>query len=188
LVAVLFLPLLFIPLLGYAIAATRAAEADPTLGPPPWRLSRRLIVDGWWTTLVIAITVAPFVVAWRALTAAIPVSDPAIADVIAFFALALLWGLLVLLLLPHATAAYSATGEVHDLLDVAAAVRGVRREFATWNAVVAAIVTAWAIGLACIGLLFVGIVPGVFYAILVSAHATSALRQASTQSSRLPTG
>jgi hypothetical protein len=37
-------------------------------------------------------------------------------------------------------------------------------------------VTGWAIGLACVGLLCVGLVPGVFYAILVSAHASAALQ------------
>ena len=38
------------------------------------------------------------------------------------------------------------------------------------------VVTAWAIGVACVGLVCVGLVPGVFYAILVSAHASAALR------------
>jgi hypothetical protein len=55
-------------------------------------------------------------------------------------------------------------------------VRGVRRDFATWNIAAAAIVTGWAAGLACAGLLCVGLVPGVFYAILVSAHAAAALQ------------
>jgi hypothetical protein len=57
------------------------------------------------------------------------------------------------------------------------AVRGVVRDFATWNLAAAAIVTAWALGLACVGLLCIGIVPGVLYAILVSAHASAALRR-----------
>jgi hypothetical protein len=182
---VLLLPILFIPLLGYAIAATRAAERDPLQGPPEWRISLRLLVDGSWTALVIAITVLPFAVAWNPLADALPVSDIATAHAIAFFVLALPWGLLVLLLMPHATASYASTGDVHDLFDIVAAVRGVRRDFTTWNAVVAAIVTAWAIGFACAGLLCVGIVPGIFYAILVSAHATAALHR---QSSRLPAG
>ena len=185
LITVLLLPLLFIPLLGYAVAATRAAERDPSQGPPKWRLSLRLLVDGCWTTIAIAITVLPFAVAWNPLSDALPVSDAATAHAIALFVLALPWGLLVLLLMPHATASYASTGDLHDLFDIVAAVRGVRRDFATWNAVVAAIVTAWAIGLACAGVLCVGIVPGIFYAILVSAHATAALRR---QSSRLPAG
>src|SRR6267142_2078528 len=87
LVAVLLLPIAFIPLLGYAIAATRAAETDDAAGPPSWKLSFRLLSDGFWT----------------------------------------------------------------------------------------AIVTGWALGLAAVGLLCVGLVPGVFYAILVSAHASAAL-------------
>jgi hypothetical protein len=52
----------------------------------------------------------------------------------------------------------------------------VRRDFTTWNLAAAAMVTGWAIGLACVGLLCLGIVPGVFYAILVSAHASAALQ------------
>lgn len=180
---VLLLPVLFIPLLGYAVAATRAAERDPSHGPPAWGLSLRLIVDGSWTTLAIAITMFPFALAWNPLADALPVSDFITAHAIALLALALPWGLLVLLLMPHATASYASTGDVHDLFDIAASVRGVRRDFATWNAVVAAVVTGWALGLACIGLLCVGIVPGIFYAILVSAHATAALRR---ESPRLP--
>jgi hypothetical protein len=49
----------------------------------------------------------------------------------------------------------------------------------------AAIVTGWLVGLACAGLLCIGIVPGIFYAILVSAHATAALAR---KSSHLPAG
>ena len=182
---VLLLPILFIPLLGYTVAATRAAERDPAQGPPEWRLSLRLIVDGSWATLAIAITVLPFAVAWNPLADALPTSDIATAHVIAFLVLTLPWGLLVLLLMPHATASYASTGDFHDLFDIGASIRGVRRDFATWNAVVAAIVTAWAVGLACVGLLCVGIVPGIFYAILVSAHAAAALHR---ESPRLPAG
>ncbi len=172
---VLGAPILFIPLLGYAIAATRAAEQDPSQGPPPWRLSARLIFDGSWTTLALALTVAPFAVAWNPLAATLPVADATLAHVIAFLVLALPWGLLALLLMPHATAAFAATAQPHDLFDVAAALRAVRNDFATWNTAAAAMVTAWAVGLACAGLLCVGLVPGIFYAILVSAHAAAAL-------------
>jgi len=105
--------------------------------------------------------------------------------VIAFFVLALPWGLVVLLVMPHATAAFAASGRPGDLFNFASSIRRVRSDFPTWNAVVAAIVTAWAIGLACAGLLCVGIVPGIFYAILVSAHAAAALHR---QSSRLSAG
>jgi hypothetical protein len=97
--------------------------------------------------------------------------------------LALPWGLLSLLLLPHATARFAATGDPRNLFDIAATLRGVRRDFITWNIVAAAIVTAWAVGLACVGLLCIGIVPGVFYAILVSAHAAAALQHQSPQTS-----
>src|SRR5438046_10046570 len=43
--AVLLLPLLFIPLLGYAIAATRAAEQEPAQSPPAWSISGRLLAE-----------------------------------------------------------------------------------------------------------------------------------------------
>jgi hypothetical protein len=88
---------------------------------------------------------------------------------------ALPWGILLLFLMPHATARFARTGRVRDLVDFPASVRSVRRDFASWNVAVAAIVTAWAVGVACIGLACIGLVPGVFYAILVSAHATATL-------------
>lgn len=182
---VLFLPLLFIPLLGYAVEATRAAERDPSQGPPPWRLSDRLISDGVWVMFAIAITEVPFVFlahlagAFRA--ANVWQSNDAVlsyvhAYVLALFILALPSGLLALLFLPHATARFAAGGRARDLFDFAGSIRSVRRDFATWNVVAAAIVTGWAIGLACAGLLCVGLVPGIYYAILVSAHASAALK------------
>src|SRR5258708_39139467 len=61
LLTVLFLPIAFIPLLGYAIAATRQAELDASTGPPGWRLSGRLLSDGFWAALVVALLTAPFV-------------------------------------------------------------------------------------------------------------------------------
>ena len=170
---VLFLPLLFIPLLGYALVATRSAALYPDLPPPPWRISLPLIATGLLMSIVVIVTVLPFALALNPLATAI--GDSAYSHVIAFFVLLFLWGLLALLLLPHATSTYATTGVYTDLFDVTAALRGVRRDFATWNLVVAAIVTAWAIGIACAGVLCVGIVPGVFYAILVSAHAAAAL-------------
>ena len=97
------------------------------------------------------------------------------AHAVAFFALALPWGLLLLIHVPHATARFAASGSARDLFDLPASVRAVRRDFATWNLAAAAIVTGWAIGLACVGLICLGLVPGVFYAILVSAHASAAL-------------
>ncbi|TMG28247.1 MAG: DUF4013 domain-containing protein [Chloroflexi bacterium] len=184
---VLLLPVLLIPLLGYAIAATRAAEQDPSQGPPAWRMSASLLADGFWTALAVLLTLLPFAIAWDPLSSAFfnagasPTRDPAMsgiyAHVIAFFALALPWGLVALLVLPHATASFAATGKPADLFNLAAAVRGVSRDFAAWNLAAAAIVTGWTIGLACAGLLCVGIVPGIFYAILVSAHAAAALHR-----------
>lgn len=186
LIAVLLLPLFFIPLLGYALAATRAAEQDPAAGPPPWRISDRLIKEGAWVFLAILATMAPFAFVVNSLAATlrgVTQGEP-FTHVIALLIVALPWGFVALLLLPHATAAFAASGKRSDMFNVSAAIRGVRRDFATWNVVVAAIVTAWAIGLACVGLLCVGIVPGVFYAILVSAHATAALHgQGSRQGS-----
>jgi hypothetical protein len=168
------LPLLFLPLLGYAVAATRAAEVEPPGAPPSWSSPARLLADGFWVALAILVTIAPFALLF------LPLADAlhglgSIAGAVAFFVLALPWGLIALLLLPHATARFAASGRPRDLFDFAASLRGVRRDFATWNIVVGAIVTAWAIALACVALLCAGIVPGVFYAILVSAHACAAL-------------
>lgn len=185
LVAVLLLPVAFIPLLGYAIAATRGAEQDATAGPPKWEVSWRLASDGFWTSLAVVLLTAPFVLLlnpfadlllnahlWRIADA--PLSR-LYAHVMGGFILALPWGLLLLAHMPHATARFAQSGKVAELFDIPASIRGVRRDFATWNVVAAAIVTGWAIGLACVGLLCVGVVPGLFYAILVSAHASAAL-------------
>jgi hypothetical protein len=187
LLTVLLVAVAFIPLLGYAIAATRSADQDPSSGPPPWSLSFRLLSDGFWTALVIALLTAPFVLAFNPLAGLLfdahvwTGSDVAVsqlyAHVAAAFLLALPWGLLFLLHMPHATARFAHTGTPTDLFDIPASIRGVTRDFATWNLAAAAIVTAWAVGLACVGLLCVGIVPGVFYAILVSAHASAALHK-----------
>lgn len=166
-VAILFWPVLFIPLAGYAIAATRSAAGTP----PSWALTWRLLTDGFWESLAIAITLAPFALAFFAASR----TFGGFGLLILFFGLLLLWGLVALLLLPHATAAFASSGRPGDLFDVVASLRGVRHDFATWNVAVAAIVTGWAIGLACVALLCVGLVPGIFYAILVSAHATAAL-------------
>jgi hypothetical protein len=172
---VLLLPVLFIPLLGYAVAATRAAEAGAE-GPPPWRLSIRLLSDGFWMSLAVLLIALPFALVLNPVASAMRSLGEPNAHVIAIFVLALPWGLVSLLVMPHTTAAFAASGDPGDLFNFAAALRGVRRDFMTWNVAAAAIVTGWAIGLACAGLLCVGIVPGVFYAILVSAHAAAALQ------------
>jgi hypothetical protein len=185
LVAVLLLPVAFIALLGYAIAATRAAEQDPTTGPPKWAISGRLLSDGFWTSLAVLVLTAPFVLLLNPFADVlfdahlwqindVPVSR-LYAHVVAGFVLALPWGLLLLAHMPHATARFAQSGSVADLFNLPASIRAVRRDFATWNVVAAAIVTGWAIGVACVGLLCFGLVPGLFYAILVSAHASAAL-------------
>lgn len=181
-VSVLLLPLMFVPLLGYAVASTRAAGLDPAAGPPPWRFS---LGPGAWLALALTIVTAPFALLLNPLAAHIQVP---LSFVLAGVILALPWGMVVLLLFPHATASFAATGRPADLFNVAESLRAVRRDFATWNAVVAAIVTAWAIGLACAGLLCVGLVPGVFYAILVSAHAAAALHHPEASRRSPPAG
>ena len=185
LLAVLLLPIAFIPLLGYAIAATRAAEVDAAIGPPKWAVSGRLLSDGLWTSVAVVLFTAPFALALNSLAGwllnahlwhvtDVPVSE-LYAHVVAAFLLALPWGLLLLIHMPHATGRFADSGRALDLFDLPAAIRAVRRDFATWNLAAAAIVTGWVIGLACVGLLCAGLVPGVFYAILVSAHASAAL-------------
>ena len=194
-VMVLMLPVAFVLLVGYSVAATRAASADASAGPPRWAVSPRLLTDGFWISLAVLLITAPFALAAGPLATLIDqahvwtVSDPALspvyANLAAAFALALPWGIVLLVLMPHATARFSTSGRPLDLFDFPRALRGVAADFSTWNLAAAAIVTAWAIGLACVGLLCVGVVPGVFYAILVSAHATAALN---TKVAHLPAG
>jgi hypothetical protein len=109
---------------------------------------------------------------WRATD---PTLSQLYAHVVATFILALPWGLLLLIHMPHATAQFAHTEKPADLFNLAASIQGVKRDFTTWNVAAAAIVTGWAVGLACVGLFCIGLVPGVFYAILVSAHASAAL-------------
>jgi hypothetical protein len=193
--AVLLAPVAFIPLLGYAIAATRSASIDPGAGPPPWVASIRLLSDGFWTALAVVLVMAPFALALNPLSGLIEsanlwhVGDRALsnlyANIAAGFVVALPWGLLMLLLMPHATMKFATSGNPRDLFDFVAAVRAVGRDFATWNVAAAAIVTAWAVGIAGAGLLCVGVLPGAFYAILVSAHASAALN---TKAANSPAG
>jgi hypothetical protein len=183
LLCVLLLPLLFIPLLGYSIQATRAAQADPAQGPPAWRLSGRLLVDGLWTSLAIGLSTLPFLLLLnplaelfsRQLGRSNPVVSGANAYVLAVFILALPWGLWLLLVMPYGAASFAASRRPPDLFNFPASIRAVARNFATWNVSAAAMVTAWIVGFACAGLLCVGVIPGIFYAILVSAHAAAAL-------------
>ena len=171
---VLFLPVTFIPLLGYAVAATRSAQDDPAQPPPPWKVSTRLITDGFWTALVLLLLSAPFAVAFNPLANTIRLAET-YAHIVAASLLALPWGFLLLLVMPHATCSFAATGRPRDLFEFRAALRKVKRDFPHWNLVAAAIVTAWVIAVACVGLLCVGLFPGIFYAILVSAYACATL-------------
>jgi hypothetical protein len=198
LLAVLLLPIAFIPLLGYAIDATRTAEKDAAASPPKWTPSARLLTDGFWTSIAIALLTAPFLVALNPVAATLyaahlwHVNDAPLshlyANVIAAFILALPWGLLLLLHMPHATARFASTGNPRDLFNFRRSINAVKNNFATWNLAAAAIVTGWAIGLACVGLLCIGIVPGIFYAILVSAHASAVLETERPKGQNPPPG
>jgi hypothetical protein len=191
--AVLFLPIAFIPLLGYAIAATRQAELDSASGPPGWNLSRRLLLNGLYTTGAVVLFTAPFVLLvnpfaeWiydaHLMRGSSPPVSQLYAHTAALFLLALPWGLLLLIHMPHATARFAHSTRPMDLFDLLASIRAVGHDFTTWNLAAAAIVTGWAIGLACVGLLCAGLFPGVFYAILVSAHASAALHHEGSDSS-----
>jgi hypothetical protein len=183
---VLFLPITFIPLLGYSVAATRRAEDDPTQPPPAWKFSARLLTDGFWTAAVLLLLSAPFALALKPLADAIQLSAT-FAHVVAALLLALPWGFLLLLLMPHGTSRFAATGRPLDLFDFPAALRKVKRDFPDWNLAAAAIVTAWVIAVACVGLLCVGLFPGVFYAILVSAYASATLHPPGASSTDPPT-
>ena len=185
-IAILFLPLTFVLVLGYAVAAVRAAGQQAGQGPPAWRL----YPGGQWVALALLLLTAPFVLVGMFVSTALHIgalwhSNGTLLDVESFTAAALIlalpWGIVLLLLMPHATARYAATQRARDLFDFVDSLRSVRRDFAAWNVTVAAIVTAWAIGLACAALFCAGVVPGVNYAILVSAHATAALRPSSSQ-------
>jgi Protein of unknown function (DUF4013) len=184
---IVLLPLGFVPLLGYSVAVVRSAAADPDAGPPPWQPLPRLLLEGLLVALPILLLSAAFALLAAAL--AVPagrllagVADPflrsGLALVVAGAVAALPWGILLLVLMPPATARFARSGALGDLLDVPAAIHTVRRRFPTWNLVVVAIVTAWAIGLSGVGLALVGLVPGVLYAMLVSAHATASLADA----------
>ena len=184
---VVLLPLGVVPLLGYAVAVVRSAATDPQAGPPPWRPLPPLLADGLLVALVILVLTAPFAFFTWALAPSAGllfagVGDPFLRSglglVIAAAVAALPWGILLLVLMPPATARFASSRRYRDLLDAPAAIRTVRRRFPAWNLAVVAIVTAWAIGLSGLGLALVGVVPGILYAMLVSAHATASLADA----------
>jgi Protein of unknown function (DUF4013) len=184
---VVLLPLGVVPLLGYAVAVVRTAAADPDAAPPPWRPLPRILLEGLVVALVLLVLTAPFALLASAFAAPAGRLFPGVGDpflrsglglVIAGAVAALPWGILLLVLMPPATARFARSGACADLVDLPAAVRTVRRRFPAWNLVVVAIVTAWAIGLCGLGLALVGVVPGILYAMLVSAHATASLADA----------
>jgi len=182
------LPLGVIPLLGYTVAVVRASSADPAAGPPGWSPLPRLLREGLWLAVVLSILSAPFAaLAWLLAGPVGAGLGPLLPDaflrstipaVVAPALAALPWGILLLVLMPPATARFAASGRARDLVDFAAALRLLRGRFPDWNLVVVAIVTAWALGLAGLGLALVGVIPGVFYALLVSSHATASLADA----------
>jgi hypothetical protein len=195
--AVLLLPIMFIPLLGYSIAATRHAQDNPAQPPPPWTLSGSLLTDGFWTAVVLLLLSVPFVVALNPLANAIggahlwPMgyAQPQVFPHFeAALLLALPWGLLLLILMPHGTSRFAATRRPGDLFDFPTTLRELKRVFPAWNLVAAAIVTAWVIAVACVGLLCVGLFPGVFYAILVSAYASATLHPPGPSGTNPPAG
>jgi hypothetical protein len=181
---VVLLPAAFPLLFGYAVGCVRASACDPAASPPRWRVSRRLVADGVWSATQAALLTAPFAaVAWtmaRALGRAWHPTGSAFPDVpltwvVALAAAALPWGVLLLVVVPPTLAAFATTGRVLDLADVRLVTRCVTARYTEWNLVVAGITTAWAVGMVGLALLAVGVVPGVFYAILVSAHACASL-------------
>lgn len=185
---VLLLPLGAVPLLGYCVAVVRSSVADPDAGLPPWRPFRRLLQDGLLLGLAILLFSFPFALLlphlsdWLRPATGRLTSDPFIgtglALVFAGAALALPWGILLLVMMPPATAGYAASAAPRRLFDPLTAIRLVGTRFPTWNLVVAAIVSAWAIGLCGLGMALIGVVPGLVYALLVSARATAILADA----------
>lgn len=185
---VLLLPVGLVPLLGYSVAVVRSAAADPEAGLPRWGPLPRLLGEGLAVALVLAVLTAPFAAGAAALAPRISwlltgqPADPFVRSglglVLASAATALPWGILLLVLMPPATARFARTGSFADLVNPRLALGTVRRRFPTWNLAVVAIVTAWAVGLCGLGLALVGVVPGILYAMLVSAHATATLTDA----------
>lgn len=184
---VIVLPVGFLPLLGYSVAAIRSSATDPAGPPPAWSPLGRLLADGFWVALLITVASLPFaLLAWLLEPALLPlaggVRDPVlkagVATTLAAAIAALPWGCLLLVHAPAATARFAQSGAARDLFDVRGALRVVRGRFPTWNLVVVAIVTAWALGIAAAGLACFGLIPGLLYAILACSHASAALLDA----------
>jgi hypothetical protein len=183
------MPVAFPLLFGYAVEAVRSSQSRPQDPPPGWSVSWRLVSDGLWTALLLALLTAPFAAAFWPLAQLLYRGRQVLSSQDAFIdrlyalagaglLLALPWGLLLLLFVPAGVARFASSGRAGQLFDPAGALRLARARFASWNLALATVVTGWALGLAAGGLLCVGLIPGAFYAILVSAHATARLQPA----------
>jgi hypothetical protein len=184
LLLVAVLPISFPLVFGYAVACIRAAAGDPTAAPPDWRLSGRLLGDGALSAAQSAALTVPFaLIAWwlAGALAAVwhpfgdPLLDPALSWIGVVTLVALPWGVAMLVVLPPTLARFAVTGRARDLASVGWVVTCVRGRYADWNFVLVAITTAWALAAVGLAVAGVGVVAGAFYAILVSAHACSAL-------------
>jgi hypothetical protein len=184
LLLVAVLPLSFPVVFGYAVACIRSAACDPAAPPPGWRLSGRLLGDGVLSAAQTAALTVPFaLIAWllAGALAAVwhpfgdPLLDPALSWIGVLTLVALPWGVVMLVVLPPTLARFAVTGRAGDLASPRLVVACVRDRYADWNFVLVAITTAWALAVVGLAVLGVGVVAGAFYAILVSAHACSAL-------------
>lgn len=181
---VALLPVSFPLVFGYAVACVRVSAREPAAPPPSWRIGGRLVADGAWSALQAAALTAPFAAGawllaallarvWRPTGAAFP--DVELAWTAALTVAALPWGVAMLVVLPPTLARFAVTGRPADLAGFGWVARCARERYAEWNLVLVGITTAWALAAASLALAGVGVVPGAFYAILVSAHACSAL-------------
>ncbi|HEX6487806.1 MAG TPA: DUF4013 domain-containing protein [Candidatus Dormibacteraeota bacterium] len=177
-------PVGVIPLLGYSIAATRSAIAgDEAL--PRWRLEARLLVDGALLLLLLVGVTAPFALVVAGASAPIsrvlPVGSLFLARAYAAlavgFPLAIAWAFAALVIVPAGVARYAASGRARDLFDLGASLRTLRRRFVEWNLAGVPIVTAWAVVVLAVPAGAIGAPFAAFYAILVSAHASSTLAE-----------
>jgi hypothetical protein len=183
-VLVALLPIAFIPVFGYAVTCARTAAHSLWEPPPPWRLNARLLTDGAWSSLQAALLTLPFAFGGWWLGSVLaghwhPTGDPFVsagyAWTVALTLAALAAGLVLLVVVPPTLARFAVSGRPTDLAALGSVVECVRGRFAAWNLALAVITTSWIVAAAGLGLLVIGVIPGVFYAILTSAHACAAL-------------
>lgn len=181
---VALLPITCPVVFGYAVSCLRTGACAGSAPPPRWGISARLLSDGLWSALQAIVLTAPFVLlAWLLGRVAVGLMhptgdaflDPALGWILAVTVAALPWGMVLLIVLPPTLASFAVTGRAADLADPRLVVACVRERYADWNLVLVAITTSWALAVVGLALLGVGIVPGAWYAILVSSHACSAL-------------